>query len=44
MASKKEYGDDILEIQSDSLKKGQKVVLVDDLLATVLYMTHSYKL
>ncbi len=29
-----EYGEDILEIHADALKPGQKVVLVDDLLAT----------
>lgn len=29
-----EYGTDILEIHKDSIKKGQKVVIVDDLLAT----------
>ena len=29
-----EYGTDILEIHKDAVKKGQKVVIVDDLLAT----------
>ena len=29
-----EYGSDTIEIQSDALHKGQKVVLLDDLLAT----------
>lgn len=29
-----EYGSDILEIHSDALKAGQRVLLVDDLLAT----------
>lgn len=29
-----EYGEDTLELQADSLKAGQRVVLVDDLLAT----------
>jgi adenine phosphoribosyltransferase len=29
-----EYGSDIIEIQNDSLKPGDKVLLVDDLLAT----------
>jgi len=33
-AFKKEYGDDSFEIQADSLKSGQRVVIVDDLLAT----------
>jgi len=29
-----EYGNDILEIQRDSIKKGEKVLVVDDVLAT----------
>ncbi len=29
-----EYGSNTLEIHSDSIKKGQKVVIIDDLLAT----------
>jgi len=29
-----EYGEDVLELQADSLRRGQKVVIVDDLLAT----------
>ena len=29
-----EYGEDVLELQADSLSRGQKVVIVDDLLAT----------
>jgi adenine phosphoribosyltransferase len=29
-----EYGEDALEIQADALRKGQRVVIVDDLLAT----------
>jgi len=29
-----EYGEDTLEIQSDALRAGQRVVIVDDLLAT----------
>lgn len=29
-----EYGTDVLEIHEDAVKKGQKVVIVDDLLAT----------
>ncbi|KAG5678477.1 hypothetical protein PVAND_008147 [Polypedilum vanderplanki] len=29
-----EYGTDIFEVQSDSIKPGQKVVIIDDLLAT----------
>uniref|UniRef100_A0A915PWX9 Adenine phosphoribosyltransferase n=1 Tax=Setaria digitata TaxID=48799 RepID=A0A915PWX9_9BILA len=30
----KEYGEDVIEIQEDAIKKGSKVLLVDDLLAT----------
>ena len=30
----KEYGNDIFEIQSDSIQPGQRVVVLDDLLAT----------
>ena len=33
-ASVKEYGEDVLEIQADALKPGEKVVIIDDLLAT----------
>ena len=29
-----EYGEDVLELQADSLPRGHKVVIVDDLLAT----------
>jgi adenine phosphoribosyltransferase len=29
-----EYGDDCLEIQSSSLQKGDRVVVIDDVLAT----------
>ena len=29
-----EYGSDTIEIQQDAVKKGQRVLLVDDLLAT----------
>ncbi len=29
-----EYGEDVLELQADSLERGQRVVVVDDLLAT----------
>jgi adenine phosphoribosyltransferase len=29
-----EYGEDIIEVQADAVKHGQKIVLVDDLLAT----------
>uniref|UniRef100_A0A914VMP0 Adenine phosphoribosyltransferase n=1 Tax=Plectus sambesii TaxID=2011161 RepID=A0A914VMP0_9BILA len=30
----KEYGEDVVEVQSDALKPGAKVMIVDDLLAT----------
>jgi adenine phosphoribosyltransferase len=29
-----EYGEDVIEVQADAVEKGQKVVIVDDLLAT----------
>lgn len=29
-----EYGEDVIEVQADAVKKGQKVVIIDDLLAT----------
>lgn len=29
-----EYGNDVFEIQKDSIKEGQKVLIIDDLLAT----------
>jgi adenine phosphoribosyltransferase len=29
-----EYGEDVLELQADSLRRGQRVVVIDDLLAT----------
>ena len=32
--SKSEYGEDVLEIHRDAIKKGQKVIIVDDVLAT----------
>ena len=31
---KKEYGEDVFQMQSDAIKKGQKVVIVDDIIAT----------
>jgi len=31
---KKEYGEDVFQMQSDAIKKGQKVVVVDDIIAT----------
>ena len=30
----KEYGEDFFQMQSDSIKSGQKVLIVDDILAT----------
>lgn len=29
-----EYGEDVIEVQADAVKKGQRIVIVDDLLAT----------
>ncbi|XP_068725682.1 adenine phosphoribosyltransferase-like [Montipora capricornis] len=34
VSSTKEYGKDTLEMQADAIEKGQKVVVLDDLLAT----------
>jgi adenine phosphoribosyltransferase len=34
LAYKIEYGKDVIEIQKNSLKKGQRVIICDDLLAT----------
>lgn len=31
---KKEYGEDFFQLQSDAIKKGQKVIIVDDIIAT----------
>ncbi|KAI6854204.1 adenine phosphoribosyltransferase [Hortaea werneckii] len=31
---KKEYGEDVFQMQSDAIQKGQKVVIVDDIIAT----------
>jgi adenine phosphoribosyltransferase len=31
---KKEYGEDIFEIQSDSIQPGEKVIVLDDIIAT----------
>ncbi len=39
-----EYGSDTIEIQSDAVKPGQKVVVLDDLLATGGTMAASIKL
>lgn len=33
-AYKKEYGEDLFQIQEDSIKKGQRVLVVDDIIAT----------
>jgi adenine phosphoribosyltransferase len=39
-----EYGTDTIEIQADAVKKGQRVVILDDLLATGGTMAASIKL
>jgi adenine phosphoribosyltransferase len=31
---KKEYGEDVFQMQSDAIQAGQKVVIVDDIIAT----------
>ncbi|KAK4539413.1 hypothetical protein LTR36_010976 [Oleoguttula mirabilis] len=31
---KKEYGEDVFQVQSDAIQKGQKVIVVDDIIAT----------
>lgn len=44
----KEYGKDLFEIQKEAIKQGQRVLIVDDIIATgtyatmkpVLYMAH----
>ena len=33
-AYEKEYGEDFFQIQRDAIKKGQRVVIVDDIIAT----------
>ena len=38
---KKEYGEDLFQLQSDSIKQGQKVIVVDDLIATGEYILKS---
>ena len=40
---KKEYGEDLFEIQSDAIKQGQKVLIVDDLLATGELMIQPFR-
>jgi adenine phosphoribosyltransferase len=39
-----EYGSDVIEIQDDAVKKGQRIVILDDLLATGGTMGASIKL
>lgn len=34
---KKEYGEDFFQLQSDAIKPGQKVLVVDDIIATGMY-------
>lgn len=31
---KKEYGEDVFEIQADAVGRGQKVLIIDDIIAT----------
>lgn len=38
---KKEYGEDVFEIQADAVEKGQKVLVIDDIIATgMVFMVH----
>lgn len=39
---KKEYGEDLFQVQRDSIKEGQKVIVVDDLIATGEYTTSEW--
>ena len=41
-AYEKEYGQDFFQIQADAIKKGQKVLVVDDIIATGMF--HLYTL
>lgn len=34
----KEYGEDFFQMQADAVKKGQKVLVVDDIIATGMYL------
>jgi adenine phosphoribosyltransferase len=34
---KKEYGEDFFQMQSDAIKAGQQVLIVDDIIATGMY-------
>lgn len=36
----KEYGKDLFEIQKDAIKKGQRVLIVDDIIATGMYASY----
>jgi adenine phosphoribosyltransferase len=36
-AYEKEYGQDFFQMQADSIKPGQKVIVVDDIIATGVY-------
>ena len=39
---KKEYGEDVFEIQADAVEKGQKVLVIDDIIATgKFFMVHA---
>ena len=37
---KKEYGEDHFQIQADAIKQGQKVLILDDIIATGMASTH----
>lgn len=34
----KEYGQDFFQMQADSIKPGQKVIIVDDIIATGMFL------
>ncbi len=40
IASSKEYGNDILEMQVDALEKGHHIVIVDDLLGNSSFIQY----
>lgn len=38
---KKEYGEDLFQMQADAVKKGDVVLVVDDIIATGMFFTSS---
>ena len=41
-AYEKEYGQDFFQMQADSIKPGQKVIVVDDIIATGVFFSYIY--